>query len=229
MKSQEVDFRSMSLRRLILKYLPHGNILDVGCGPGFMSRDILRAGNEVTSIDIDKNLLGLAKKVMKRYKKSIKHLGVGELKALGEGRYDGIVCLDVIEHVKDDKNAIRNMHHVLKKDGKAIILVPAFQWLYGKRDVDMEHFRRYGKGDFVRKLKKGGFIIEEIRYWNMLGLIVYAFFEKVLQKKINEAVRYREKKGFSKLVNDFLSLLLGIEYWISLPLGLSLIAVVRKK
>ena len=81
---------------------------------------------------------------------------------------------------------------------------------------------------------KGKLLLREwvfiISVLSLIGvLIVYAFFEKVLQKKINEAVRYREKKGFSKLVNDFLSLLLGIEYWISLPLGLSLIAVVRKK
>jgi 2-polyprenyl-3-methyl-5-hydroxy-6-metoxy-1,4-benzoquinol methylase len=40
------------------------------------------------------------------------------------GGYDTVVCLNVIEHVADDRRALANILEVLAPGGRAIILVP---------------------------------------------------------------------------------------------------------
>lgn len=84
--------------------------------------------------------------------------------------FDVIFCSHVLEHVPDDRRAIRELNRVLKSDGWAIFLVPitadrTFEdrsitdpsdrlRLFGHED----HVRRYGP-DFVKRLEEGGFTV----------------------------------------------------------------------
>ena len=85
--------------------------------------------------------------------------------------FDVIYCSHVLEHVPDDRRAIRELHRVLKSDGWAILLVPITAHrtfedpsitnptdrlrLFGNKD----HVRRYGP-DFVERLKEAGFKVK---------------------------------------------------------------------
>ena len=62
-------------------------------------------------------------------------------------RYDTAICLDMLEHVSRDGQALENMHRVLIPGGSAIILVPQGKWLYGSLDRILEHRRRYSRRD----------------------------------------------------------------------------------
>jgi len=88
--------------------------------------------------------------------------------------FDVVYCSHVLEHVQDDKQAIREFHRVLKKNGWAILLVPPIS--SGKTYEDpsiiapearliafgqKDHVRRYGK-DYVDRLREAGFKIEVI-------------------------------------------------------------------
>ena len=82
--------------------------------------------------------------------------------------FDVIYCSHVLEHVPDDRQAIREFHRVLRKDGWAMLLVPITAdrtmedptvtdpadrlRLYGQAD----HVRRYGP-DYVDRLREAGF------------------------------------------------------------------------
>ena len=48
---------------------------------------------------------------------------------------DSVVCLNVLEHVEDDLLGLRNVHSALKPGGRAIILVPHGQEVFGSLDV----------------------------------------------------------------------------------------------
>ena len=48
---------------------------------------------------------------------------------------DSVVCLNVLEHVEDDMQGLRNIHSVLQPGGRAIILVPHGQEIFGTLDV----------------------------------------------------------------------------------------------
>src|SRR5437773_1255865 len=56
---------------------------------------------------------------------------------------DSVVCLNVLEHVEDDMQGLRNIHSVLRPGGRAIILVPHGQEIFGTLDVALGHYRRY--------------------------------------------------------------------------------------
>ena len=82
--------------------------------------------------------------------------------------FDVIYCSHVLEHVRDDRRALKEFHRVLKKDGWAVLLVPITaertredpavedpverRRLFGQED----HFRRYGP-DYVERLHEAGF------------------------------------------------------------------------
>jgi len=87
--------------------------------------------------------------------------------------FDVIYCSHVLEHVPDDKRAMREFKRVLKDDGYAILLVPittekTFEdpaiedpkerlRLFGQED----HVRRYGP-DYKERLTEAGFEVEQI-------------------------------------------------------------------
>jgi SAM-dependent methyltransferase len=94
--------------------------------------------------------------------------------------FDVIYCSHVLEHVSDDRRAMREFNRVLKKDGWAILLVPVttdktFEdpfivdpkerlRLFGQED----HVRRYGP-DYKERLEQAGFDVEQIRPFDFLS------------------------------------------------------------
>ena len=58
------------------------------------------------------------------------------------GGYDTVVCLNVIEHVADDRRALANILEVLAPGGRAVILVPQGQGNFGTLDEALGHVQR---------------------------------------------------------------------------------------
>ena len=74
----------------------------------------------------------------------------------------------------DDVAGLKEMHRVLKKDGKTLIFVPAFMWLWGVQDDISNHRIRYTKAQIIERLKLAGFEIERATYAN------WTFFAPIL-------------------------------------------------
>lgn len=133
--------RLKALKKILAAELFEGiNVLDVGCGDGFISRglfDPLRR-KAITCVDInlsDELILGLTNLSQGvRYQKEMPQ----------EGRYDLIMLLDVIEHIESDKDFLADVvDRYIARKGKVMITVPAFQAIYGRHDAFLGHFRRY--------------------------------------------------------------------------------------
>lgn len=233
--STKNDFRWRNLRNLIKYYLSiysksNAEILDLGCGTGHLTLDLLQAGYKVSAVDLSKELIDFATKSIKcaGYSVEANVMDLRDLGLLGPQRFDAVICLDVLEHIEDDKSALENINYILKKDGLLIISVPAIMFLYGKRDKDIGHFRRYDKGALKMKLDSSGFGIECIRYWNIAGVLPVFFSEKILNKKIYEKMRYSQDKG-TGILNTILGLWFQkVENSINWPIGLTLIVVAKK-
>jgi SAM-dependent methyltransferase len=96
---------------------------------------------------------------------------------LPDNDYDMVICNHVLEHVPDDRKAIREIHRVLKPSGMAIMLVPtAFSMEKTYEDPSItspaerekhfrqkDHYRLYGK-DFLERVKEAGFIVPTVNY-----------------------------------------------------------------
>ncbi len=226
---QDIDYRSRNVRKLIKRFLQGGSVLDIGCGTGHLLRELAEDGRDVTGVEPSKELFEYSLKVCEKNKKiKLFNLGGENLNTLNK-KFDNIVSVDVIEHVEDDVNQIKNFYSVSGQNAFVVVLVPAFQFLYGERDKKIGHLRRYSKKELIEKMESNGFKVIKSRYWNALGFLVYFLFEKILRKKIPEEHRYNEKKGINLLINKILDLWFRvIENNFSFGFGLSLLVVGKK-
>ena len=113
-----------------------------------------------------------------------------------EEQFDVIIALNVLEHIKDDHIAIKNIYRMLKPNGILIIEVPAGPNLYDVYDSYLMHFRRYSKDQVYKLIEKNNL---KVIYHRNIGCLVYpAFF---LTKKINR-IKYgiHGEKAFDKKI-----------------------------
>jgi len=220
------------LRKLVRKHLVGTRILDAGCGTGHTTLELLRDGYDVTAIDNSEDLVTFTKRLIEKddFDADVIRLDLTESAVLGENRFDTILCLDVLEHIRDDRLAMINLYHILNKNGNIVISVPAIKYLYGIRDKKIGHFRRYDQGELIEKLKESGFEVVYLRYWNFLGVLPFLLSEKVLHKELNESVRYSNRSLMSTILNNILNIWFElIENNIRFPVGLSIIIVCKNK
>lgn len=86
-----------------------------------------------------------------------------------EAHFDTVICLNVVEHLEDDVNALRNIRSSLRKDGRAIILVPNEPGLYGSLDRVLGHYRRYTRKQLQNVCERAGFRVEKVLKFNRIG------------------------------------------------------------
>ena len=96
-------------------------ILDLGCGGGILSEALAEEGANIMAVDYSKKLINEAKKraKSKNLKIDYKHQSLKYLKEKSV-KFDIILCMEVIEHVKDYKSFISMAFNCLKRDGVII-------------------------------------------------------------------------------------------------------------
>ena len=77
-----------------------------------------------------------------------------------------IIASDVLEHLEEDAIGMKEIHRVLKREGEAILTVPAFQVMWGIQDKVGRHKRRYSKKQFIKKIEGEGFKVLRSSYFN---------------------------------------------------------------
>lgn len=131
-------------------------------------------------------------------------------------------AVNVLEHIKNDKNALLNIRETLRDNGRLILLVPAKKFAYNKLDNKLGHFRRYEKKEIIDKLENTGYIIEKIYYFNFVGLI--SWIVRDLVERNNISLTNKQITIFDSIV----PFLRKIELIINIPIGISLIIIAKK-
>ncbi len=204
-------------------------ILDVGCGTGYLLKE-LQNNREAYGIDISKQSLSFCKK---RGLKNLKHWDIEE-KPYPQITFNVVSALDVIEHIKNDTQAMKNIAKSLKKDGIIIFATPAFPFLWSYWDELAGHYRRYDKKTLMKLFEDSGFKVEFINYTNVLIFLPVVAI-RIIKQKLGIKELNDNTSDFikvPKLINEILYLVLRFEAFISsflsLPFGLSFIVVGRK-
>jgi 2-polyprenyl-3-methyl-5-hydroxy-6-metoxy-1,4-benzoquinol methylase len=144
-----------------LKILPPASILEAGCGWGTNLEALEVAGYQITGLDV-------SRKTLDRLDRAHRKLVEADLsQALPEilPAYDCVLALDVIEHIDDDRRAVRELRRLVKPDGRVIVSVPALPELYSQFDEVQGHRRRYTAQSLRLCLEGAGFIVEDILWW----------------------------------------------------------------
>lgn len=222
------DFRNANLFRLITSLVTGPAVVDIGCGAGFFLNMLASKGKEVLGVEPDPGMRALAEKIHPGMK--VVAGSAEEIDQLIHNPISTVTMLDVLEHVEDDDTQVGRVSRVLARDGSFILVVPAYPLLYGKRDESMGHYRRYTKKSLTRLLTTHGFVIEQVRYWNALGVLPYIISEKVLRRPLQVKLREAGEKGMvSKLLWKILDTWMrAFENRFSVGFGLSIICVARK-
>jgi hypothetical protein len=82
---------------------------------------------------------------------------------------DNIVAINIIEHIRNDKEFIRHSSSMLNKGGRLVIFAPAFPFLFSQIDKEAGHYRRYTKDDLSDLLKSNGLELLFLHYFNFVG------------------------------------------------------------
>lgn len=139
---------------------------------------------------------------------------------LAEERFDSVLCVNVLEHVKDDQLVLGHFANLLAPGGTAVLLVPAHPWLYSQVDHTLGHYRRYTHSEFRTKIEKTGLKVERLFGFNRLGTLGWWASGKVLRRRTLSA-------GQMKTYERLLPVAKTLERLSILP-ALSVVAIARK-
>jgi hypothetical protein len=134
-----------------------GHWLDVGAGDAWIAQhalDRLPSTSEITCWDINYSGDELTSSLAQQP-------GLHLVATEPTGRFDGILMLDVIEHLEDDRSFLRNIvESQMAEGGWILVSVPAYQSLFTSHDVSLKHYRRYSPSQCVAVLQAAGLTVE---------------------------------------------------------------------
>lgn len=222
---------ALSLLKKHDKELASHTILDIGSSEGAFLDYLSNHHLKFTGIDIDEDALAYCRE--RGYGNQVRY---GDIKNIPfpECSFNVATALDIIEHVDDDLKAMEEISRVLAKEGIALIIVPAYQWLWSRNDVAYHHQRRYSSKTFKMLISESGLKTEQWSYFNFflfpVFMLVILFSRLFRGKETTSAVL----KPLPKPLNYILKQILYFETWmisglgIRLPFGSSMIFVLRK-
>lgn len=145
-----------------------------------------------------------------------------------------IGAFDVIEHLENPREVLAEIYRVLQPGGILVTTVPAYQWMFSDFDTSIGHFRRYSRTSLKWELNNSGFTNNSISHF-FFFLVFPALFLRVLPYRMGRRRDFTRVEKSNKLANKvigklgiFVKLILYIESFIGLPMGLSLISTSRK-
>jgi SAM-dependent methyltransferase len=199
------------------------DILEIGSGIGNITQELM-AGKHYYASDINSFYLEMIDKFrLHNPRLDTVFLDVKDvnLDSRPAGRFDTVICLNVIEHLDDDRQAMQNISALLKDGGKAIVLVPRGKWLYGSQDEVLGHKRRYTES-MIRELEgEGGLQLAELIGFNKSSVLPWFINGRILRKRTFSRVQIG-------ILDAFIPLIKRIDNYLPWP-PLSLIAVFEKR
>jgi SAM-dependent methyltransferase len=220
------DFRASNLFRMMVQRLEPGSVLDVGCGAGGFVAWLLERGADARGIDLSAATVGVAQRFLARRSVDSSRIScdsAGSLVAKGS-RFDNVVSMDCLEHIENDRAAISDLCALLTPGGRLLITVPAMMALYGPRDQKLGHYRRYERESLLALVDGLPIRVDELRYWNLLGVAPTLLTQRLLQRGVDESFRYGEPSLRGKTLRMGLSLWFRtVENHLRPPKGLTLI------
>ncbi|MGB9592232.1 MAG: class I SAM-dependent methyltransferase [Candidatus Kryptoniota bacterium] len=222
------SIRRKLLRSILRAAVPQTGIVcvDVGCGVGSNIPVLYEAGLHVVGLDRSLDYLKLASR---RCKVPLVNADLLTL-PFRSNSIPLMIAMDVLEHIDDDIQGIVELSRCLVPGGILIVTVPAYEFLRGVQDIVTHHKRRYTRGEIVRKLNAGGFVVTRSSYFNF-----FLFFPTLVARRLIRLLELRIETE-NNVNAPGLNFLLKTIFWLepiilrqfSLPFGVSVLCVAKK-
>lgn len=175
-----------------LKRMPHGELMEIGCGAGAFLYDARLSGFACGALESSEKAVCLASSInfpdVKFYRSPAKGWG---------GKFDLVCAFEVMEHIEDDEAALQLWQSWLKPDGYVLLSVPAHRKKWSSSDVWAGHVRRYEKKELIDRLNGAGLIVEEFECYgfplaNMLDPLRSYIHKRAIKRRASEGVSGRQ-------------------------------------
>jgi SAM-dependent methyltransferase len=216
-----------SFVRKIVKDLnrPEPRILDIGCGTG-ANLEMLSEFGKPEGVDVSAEALAFCQA------RGLQNVRQGEAERLPyeDNSFELVTGLDVVEHLDNDVAGLQEMRRVLRPDGRALLFVPAFMFLWGVQDDISNHRRRYTLDSLKTVVRQAGLEVELATYANI------TFFVPILLGRLLMRVTGFRPASENNISVGFLNGVLGSIFGaeatllrhIKFPFGVSIICVARR-
>jgi hypothetical protein len=102
---------------------------------------------------------------------TVKKWDVTQPPPLLEEQPDTLLCANILEHIKYEDAALRNLHQALPTGGILILTVPQGTHLYSSLDQALKHYRRYDRSELKKTVERYGFHVEHQQTFNKMGAL----------------------------------------------------------
>ena len=147
-----------------VKLPPTPMILEIGCGTGHNLAMLSRFGN-IDAVELDDYARGVASE---RFGRPVTNAMLPELAGIPNNHYDLVALLDVLEHVEDDRAALKAIMARLRPGGSLLLTVPQYPWMWTGHDAASHHFRRYTKATLRKIVEEAGLKLDLLQSFNSL-------------------------------------------------------------
>jgi SAM-dependent methyltransferase len=156
----------------LLPYLGD-HAVEFGAGLGAMSQQLLDRAQRLDLVEPSVNLLPRLKTRFAddpRVNVFADTVATYSSRCTPESR-DSVVLINVLEHIEDDREAMRDLARIVRPGGHALIYVPALPVLYSALDSQLGHFRRYTRTALASAVEATPWQIVEMSYFDLLGVV----------------------------------------------------------
>ena len=189
-------------------------ILEAGCGPGYYLNLLARLGAkyQLYGVDIDEKALAIAKKIPNT--KSVLKADLTRKLPFSTNFFDKVILSEVVEHIPNEKKALKEIYRVLRPGGKVVVTVPnknyPLMWdpvngilekFTGKHirqgpwaGIWSNHLRLYSEMQIKNLVKKSKFTVEKtesLTWWCLPfnHYLLYGDKLKLLPKKLYDNIQ----------------------------------------
>lgn len=202
-----------------------GHALEIGAGLGTISERLLP---HVDQLDLVEPSPELARRLTEKFGDDPNLVVSGQtledwITTVSPQTYDGIVMVNVLEHIEDDFAAARGLYDAMKTGGSLMIFVPALPFLFSELDRIYGHYRRYTKPTLRGCISAAGFKVERLHYFDVAGVFPWWLLNTVMGKTSFHAPSLQI---YDKVVVPVTK---ACESVVRPPLGKNLLLIARKQ
>ena len=160
-------------------------VLEIGAGIGNLTRALVAGRKRYAATDVNpEHLARLASRFRHRPNLEIRSCDLTRAEDFAPfaGGMDTVICLNVLEHIEDDRSGLANIYSALDHGGRAILLVPEGQSVFGTIDVALGHVRRYSEAELKGKMEAAGFHVEQIIPFNRVSRPAWFVSGRILKR-----------------------------------------------
>jgi SAM-dependent methyltransferase len=214
-EAQNFWFRSRN--RLVIwaleEFFPDArSFLEVGCGNGFVLCGVRTARPElaVVGAELFKEGLDIARTRLP----GVPLIQADARRLPYDAEFDVIGAFDVLEHIREDEEALTQLYRAVRPGGGIVLTVPQHPNLWSAADDYARHERRYVRSELVRKVREAGFLVVHTTSFVSLLLPLLAA-SRIRRRRLDATFDPLAELRNGRVLDTILERVMSLELWLT--------------